>query len=257
MSRSLLSGEVSALCYLKEVEIMCGRYTLGHSVDEVIERFGVQQLSLDMPPRFNIAPTQPVAVVTQNGTRVLDGYRWGLIPSWAKDVAIGNRMINARAETLAEKPVFKSALLRRRCLVPADGFYEWKREGSGKSARKQPMRVHHRDNGIFAFAGLWDEWQSPDGSPIRSCTIITTTPNELMAGIHDRMPAILRREDEEAWLHPGGDSKFDLPPLLEMLRPYTDGELAAHPVSTQVNSPVFDAPTCIEPLESDDESGSQ
>jgi putative SOS response-associated peptidase YedK len=235
---------------------MCGRYTLGHSVEDVIERFSVQQLSLDMPPRYNIAPTQPIAVVTQNGTRVLDGYRWGLVPSWAKDLSFGNRMINARAETLAEKPVFKSALLRRRCLVPADGFYEWKREGSGKSARKQPMRVHHRDNGLFAFAGLWDEWQAPDGSPIRSCTIITTAPNELMSGIHDRMPAILRREDEEAWLHAPGEDKYDLPPLLAMLRPYADGELATHPVSTQVNSPVFDAPTCIAPLESDDESDS-
>jgi putative SOS response-associated peptidase YedK len=231
---------------------MCGRYTLGHSVEDVIERFAVQQLSLDMPPRYNIAPTQPVAVITQNGTRVLDGYRWGLVPSWAKDINIGNRMINARAETLAEKPVFKSALLRRRCLIPADGFYEWKREGTGKGARKQPMRVHHKDNYIFAFAGLWDEWQAPDGSPIRSCAIITTAPNDLMSGIHDRMPAILRREDEEAWLRPGGDSKHDLPPLLEMLRPYADGELAAHPVSTQVNSPVFDASTCIEPVESGD-----
>jgi putative SOS response-associated peptidase YedK len=155
---------------------MCGRYTLGHSVDEVVERFSVQQLSLEMPPRFNIAPTQPVAVVTQNGTRVLDGYRWGLVPSWAKDINIGNRMINARAETLAEKPVFKSALLRRRCLIPADGFYEWKREGTGKGARKQPMRVHHKDNYIFAFAGLWDEWQAPDGSPIRSCATSRQRP---------------------------------------------------------------------------------
>jgi putative SOS response-associated peptidase YedK len=220
---------------------MCGRYILEHTAEEVATRFGVQQVLFTLTPRYNIAPSQPVAVVTQNGVRSLDGYKWGLVPSWAKDPQIGSRMINARAETLAEKPAFKSALMRRRCLIPADGFYEWK----GKGKAKQPMRVHTRSGEMFAFAGLWEEWNAPDGSPLRTCTIITTNPNHFMADIHDRMPAILRREDEDAWLD---TETKDVPHLLSLLRPYPDEELAAHPVSTQVNSPVFDSPQCVESI---------
>jgi putative SOS response-associated peptidase YedK len=234
---------------------MCGRYTQTQSVDQLIERFQVQQIGFEFGPRYNIAPSQPVATVFQEkvGGRALDAFRWGLIPSWAKDQSIGSKMINARAETLAEKPSFKSALLRRRCLIPADGFYEWHKEGSGKTARKQPIRIHLKSNEAFAFAGLWDEWHSPDGSPLRSCTIITTAPNALMSQIHNRMPAILRPEDEAAWLDVAANDRDDVPHLLHMLRPYPDEELAAHPVSTSVNSPAFDAEGCIAPIESEDE----
>ena len=235
---------------------MCGRYMQTLSVDQLAMRFQVAQIGLELPPRYNIAPSQAVATVFQDKKygRVLDAFRWGLVPSWAKDMSIGNKMINARAETLAEKPSFKTALLRRRCLVPADGFYEWKTEGSGKAARKQPIRVHLKSNEAFAFAGLWDEWQSPDGSPLRTCTIITTAPNSLMSEIHNRMPAILRPEDEAAWLDVAGNDRDDVPHLLHMLRPYNDAELAAHPVSSQMNSPAFDGEGCIAPVESESEN---
>jgi putative SOS response-associated peptidase YedK len=147
---------------------MCGRYTQTQSVDKLVERFQVQQIGFEFEPRYNIAPSQAIATVTQQqaGGRVLDGFRWGLIPSWAKDQSIGHKMINARAETLAEKPSFRSALLRRRCLIPADGFYEWRKEGSGKAgdgkaARKQPMRIHLKSQEAFAFAGLWESGTHP------------------------------------------------------------------------------------------------
>ncbi|HEX8833771.1 MAG TPA: SOS response-associated peptidase [Abditibacteriaceae bacterium] len=232
---------------------MCGRYTQTKSVNQLIERFQVQQIGFEFGPRYNIAPSQPVATVTEQPGygRVLDAFRWGLIPSWAKDESIGYKMINARAETLPEKPSFKIALLRRRCLIPADGFYEWMKEGEGKNARKQPMRIHLKSNEVFSFAGLWDEWTSPDGSPVRTCTVITTAPNELMSRIHNRMPAILRPEDEAAWLDVAGNDRDDVPHLLQMLQPYPDSELAAHAVSTSVNSPAFDAEGCIEPVEAE------
>jgi putative SOS response-associated peptidase YedK len=230
---------------------MCGRYILSHTTEEVAARFKVQEILFELTPRFNIAPTQPVPVVRQNGSRVLDGFRWGLVPFWAKDPQIGNKMINARAETLAEKPSFKKSLAQRRCLIPADGFYEWMRKGK----EKQPMYIHPASGDVFAFAGLWDEWRSPDGSPLRTCTIITTTPNELMSGIHNRMPAILRPEDEELWLD---KSITDAPELLSLLRPYPDEALKAQPVSTAVNSPVFDSPQCVESIvEEDSEEGTR
>jgi putative SOS response-associated peptidase YedK len=231
---------------------MCGRFQQSKSVDQLIERFRVQQIGFEFGgPRYNIAPSQPVATVLQEREegRVLDAFRWGLIPSWAKDPAIGNKMINARAETLAEKPSFKTALRRRRCLIPADGFYEWKKEGEGKATRKQPIRIHLKSEEPFAFAGLWDEWVTPDGSPVRSCTIITTAPNKMMSEIHNRMPAILRPEDEAAWLDVAGNDRDDVPHLLHMLRPYADEEMTSHPVSTAINSPALDDEGCIASIE--------
>jgi len=218
---------------------------------DLLARFSVQQLLFTPRARYNIAPTQQVPVILNDsdGLRTLDGFQWGLVPHWAKDPSIGSKMINARAETLAEKPSFRNALVRRRCLVPADGFYEWKKEGEGKAARKQPMRIHLKSGEAFAFAGLWEEWKQPDGSPLRTCTIITTAPNNLMSEIHNRMPAILRPEDEAAWLDVAGNDRDDVPHLLEMLRPYGDGELAAHPVSSQMNSPAFDSESCIVAVE--------
>lgn len=219
---------------------MCGRFTLTQPAQAVAERFGVQFVLFQFSPRYNIAPSQPVAVIIQNGERRLEACRWGLVPFWAKDPEIGHRLINARAETLAEKPAFKYSLTRRRCLIPADGFYEWRKEGN----RRVPVYIRRRDGGLFAFAGLWDEWQSPDGSPLRTCTIITTEPNALIAAIHNRMPAILKPQDEAVWL----DTSLKNPSqLLTMLHPYPEAELEAYPVSLRVNSPNNDDPSCIQP----------
>ena len=220
---------------------MCGRFTLTQPASAVAERFGAQYVLFEFSPRYNIAPSQPVAVVIQDGGRRLEACRWGLVPFWAKDPEIGNRLINARAETLAEKPAFKYSLARRRCLIPADGFYEWRKEGN----RRVPMYIRRRDGGLFAFAGLWDEWQSPDGSPLRTCTIITTQPNSLIAPIHYRMPAILKPENEMLWLDP---ALKDPAQLLGMLRAYPEMELDAYAVSGHVNNPNHDDPMCIVPV---------
>ena len=219
---------------------MCGRFTLHQTTDEIQARFGIQQVLFPLEPRSNIAPSQPVAVVIHEGTRCLDGYRWGLVPSWAKDPKIGSRMINARAETLGEKPSFRAALIRRRCLVIADGFYEWKQEGKARI----PFYVRLRSGEPFAFAGLWEEWQAPDGAPLRTSTIITVAPNDLMAKIHNRMPAILGKEARDAWMDPAAKNG---PDMLRLLVPYPDREMEAFSVSTRVNAPTFDDPACIQP----------
>jgi putative SOS response-associated peptidase YedK len=221
---------------------MCGRFTLFHTPEEVAERFGVNSI-LETAAQYNIAPTQNIAVVTQNGTRHMESFHWGLIPSWAKDPAIGSKMINARAETLAEKPSFRTALSRRRCLIPADGFYEWQAAQDGPKAVKTPMYLHRKDSGLFAFAGLWDEWHTPDGSPLRSCTIVTTTPNSVAAPIHDRMPVILHPEDEAFWLD---KTVTDPHSLLSLLVPYPAEEMEAYPVSRRVNVPISDDPQLLD-----------
>lgn len=208
---------------------MCGRYTLITDITKIAESFGVEP-ALNAVPRYNIAPTQDIVAVVKNGEAHLTTLRWGLIPSWAKDESIGSRMINARAETLAEKPSFKSLLRRHRCLVVADGFYEWKAEGRGKT----PMYITLADGQPFAFAGLWDLWRSPDGPEIRSCTIVTTEPNELMASIHNRMPAILRPGAYEDWLNP---QLRDEQVLTHWLSPYPSELMTARPVSRLVNNP--------------------
>lgn len=221
---------------------MCGRFTLHHSAEEVADRF-LAELMPELEPRYNIAPTQPVTVVTQNGTRHLAQFHWGLIPSWAKDRSIGHRMINARVETVAEKPAFRTALQRRRCLIPADGFYEWREADNPEEGGRTPMYIHRQDDALFAFAGLWDEWHDPQsGEPLRSCTIITGTPNPLVAPIHDRMPIILRREDEARWLD---KSLNDTESLLSLLVPYAADEIEVYPVSRRVNAPVVDDPSLL------------
>ena len=222
---------------------MCGRFTLYHTPEEVGARFGAEDV-LETDARYNIAPTQTIAVVTQNGMRHMESYRWGLIPSWAKDPSIGSKMINARAESLAEKPSFRTALSRRRCLIPADGFYEWQAPPDGAKGAKTPMYLHRKDSGLFAFAGLWDEWRTPDGSPLRSCTIVTTAPNAVAAPIHDRMPVILHPEDEDFWLDP---SVTDPHNLLSLLVPYPAEDMEAYSVSRQVNVPTIDAPELLAP----------
>lgn len=227
---------------------MCGRFTL-RQPDRLAERFQAE-LDLDgaLPPRFNVAPAQPVPIVvaTPAGRR-LHLARWGLIPSWAKDPSIGHRLINARAETLAEKPSFRAALRSRRCLVPADGFFEWQRAGG----RKTPYFLHRRDDGLFAFAGLYEHWRDPAGRTVTSCTIITTTPNETVgaggpggSAIHDRMPAILAPDEEAAWLDPAtGESGR----WRRLLRPYPGEWMALYPVAPLVNRPGHDVPAVIAP----------
>lgn len=231
---------------------MCGRFTLHHDLEEIEERFEAAPapgLVAETGPRYNIAPTQSVLAVTQDGrtgARLLDGLHWGLIPSWAKDPGIGTKMINARGETLAEKPSFRTALARRRCLIPADGFYEWQDAlavpGGPKKPPKTPMHLRLQDGGLFAFAGLWDEWRAPDGSPLRSCTIITTAPNAVAASVHDRMPVILAPEEEALWLDP---SVSDAARLLPLLAPYPADLMEAYAVSRAVNASTFDDPQLI------------
>ncbi|MBI2504465.1 MAG: SOS response-associated peptidase [Candidatus Latescibacteria bacterium] len=220
---------------------MCGRFALHHATAEVAEHFGVEQLSIELAPRYNIAPSQPVAVVRQRGVRSLDACKWGLVPSWAKDPKIGNRMINARAETLAEKPSYKGALKRRRCLIPASGFYEWRQQ----DGERIPTYIRAVDDSLLALAGLWEEWRPPQGEPLHTCTILTTQANAFMAPIHTRMPVILSPAGWERWLDPG---QQELDPLLALLQPLAGDELAAHAVGRQVNAASCDEPFCIQPV---------
>lgn len=217
---------------------MCGRYTQTASLAELQSRFGFRPAQLELKPRYNIAPTQDAPVVIEEDGRRLELLRWGLIPSWAKDRSIGHRMINARAETLAEKPAFKGLFKDRRCLVLADSFYEW-RHPSG-SHQKVPVRVVLESGEPFALAGLWDVWKDKDGRLVRSFTIITTDANAAVQPLHDRMPVILRREDEGRWLNPKADAQA----LTSMLQPWAGG-LKLYEVSREVNSPKNDSPECI------------
>ena len=218
---------------------MCGRFTLTADMNDLQSAFPWVEIPPEMQPRFNIAPSQPVGVIPNDGKNKFDYFVWGLIPSWAKDPAIGNRMINARAETLDQKPSFRSAFQRRRCLILADGFYEWRKDNG-----KTPYYIHLESKKPFAFAGLWDTWHSKDGSEIRSCTIITTSPNELMATIHNRMPVILPVEAYPIWIDPQNQNTEQ---LTEMLGPYPAMQMVAYPVSKTVNNPKIDLPACILP----------
>jgi putative SOS response-associated peptidase YedK len=218
---------------------MCGRFGQTATPAELAAAFDAQWRCPEPAlPRFNISPTQHVPVLLlEEGRRVLDMFRWGLIPGWAKDASIGQKMINARAETVAEKPAYRAALARRRCLIPAAGFYEWKKVGKVKV----PHWIHPAGGAPLAFAGLWEVWRPKDAEPVQSFTILTTTPSADVAGLHDRMPVILDGAGREAWLS-AGTSVDDLTALL---RPAPDGFLRAHPVSTAVNRPVYDGPELI------------
>lgn len=224
---------------------MCGRFTQTVDIETLARRFGVQVPNADewatCAPRYNIAPTQSVIIVRDDGQRVLRQMRWGLIPHWAKDPAIGNRMINARAETVADKPAFKSAFAKRRCLILADGFYEWQKRGT----IKQPMRIVLKSREPFGFAGLWDRWVSPEAEEIYTCTIITTEANELLQPVHERMPVILPQSAEALWLDP---KMTDPEKLLPLLKPYPSDEMEFYPVSRVVNSPANDTPECLVPI---------
>jgi putative SOS response-associated peptidase YedK len=221
---------------------MCGRYTMHHTPGQLEMRFGITQARATPTERYNIAPVQAVPVVLENdGARFLESFQWGLVPSWAKDPGIGNKMINARAETLLEKPSYRQAVSRRRCLLPADGFYEWKTEGSAR----QPMHIRRKDGELFAFAGLWEEWRQPDDTLLRTCTIITTSPNAVLLPIHDRMPAILLPDQEEIWLDAASHSATE---ALTLLQPYPADWMEAYPVDRRVNVPTIEDPALLNSL---------
>jgi putative SOS response-associated peptidase YedK len=221
---------------------MCGRFTLTLDPAKLRDAFPGIFIPDELKPRFNIAPSQPVAVIPNTGENKLDFFTWGLIPSWAKDPDIGNRLINARAETITEKPSFRTSFKRRRCLILADGFFEWKVEDNSK--RKTPYFIRLKSGQPFAFAGLWDAWRPADGSEILSCAIITTTPNELTGTIHNRMPAILAPNAYEEWL----DVEEQKPEALSaFLKPYPASEMTAYPISNLVNAPQNDIPEVIKP----------
>ena len=221
---------------------MCGRFTLTVDPGQLQEAFPWAEIPEGIPLRYNIAPSQPAAVLPNDGLNRVDFYNWGLIPFWAKDPKIGNRLINARAETLAEKPSFRGSFKYKRCLVLADGFYEWRKEPGTKT--KTPMYLRMKNKKPFAFAGLWDTWHSSDGSEIRTFTIITTEPNILVEEIHNRMPVILPKIAYSDWLQEGEN---DLSLLKSFLHPYPAEEMEAYPVSRYVNSPQNDSPECIIP----------
>ena len=217
---------------------MCGRYSLIADLGDLARRFEFDGDWDAFDKRHNIAPTQGVLTVRGSAPRHAEIMRWGLVPSWAKDLKVGNRMFNARGETVAERPAFRTPLRRRRCLVLADGFYEWQKVAGGK----RPMRIALKSGEPFAFAGLWETWRDPSGIVIPSCTIITTTPNELMPPIHDRMPVILPRELEELWL----DTELqDAAVLTDLLVPYPAEAMEAYGASTLVNSAANDGPEVI------------
>ena len=216
---------------------MCGRYTISTPADVLAELFDLDVVP-ELVARYNVAPTQKAPVVTeQDGGRKLDLMRWGLVPHWAKDRSIGSRLINARSETVAEKPAFRGSFRNQRCLVPADGFYEWKKEG----AIKQPYLIRLKSGAPFAIAGLWSRWQDPEGEELLTYTLLTTAPNSLLASIHNRMPVIVPPEAFASWL---GHS--DRGELESLLLSHPAEAMEAGPVSRLVNSPAHDDPRCVE-----------
>lgn len=223
---------------------MCGRYRLSRRKQIIEERFDAAPEAEDWSPRYNIAPTQPVPVIRREPnqpTRELSVLRWGLIPSWATDPTIGYKTINARSETVTTTASFREPFRSRRCLIPADGFYEWKKDGKSK----QPYCFEVADGELFAFAGLWDQWTAPQGKVVETCTILTTTPNAHLADLHDRMPVILRPDDYDRWLNPvPGDTET----ALRMLVPYA-GAMRRYPVSTRLNQVQNDDEDCARPIE--------
>lgn len=223
---------------------MCGRFTLTVSADLLVQTFNLPLLP-NWEARYNIAPTQSVVTVLKPSAQEEKQFqmmKWGLVPSWSKDPKIGAKMINARSETVHEKPSFRTPFRRQRCLIPADGFYEWTEGEAGK----QPIYIRKKDQSVFAFAGLWDHWEKGD-EVIDSCTIITSEPNELLKKYHHRMAVMLRPEDYDLWMDPDMN---DPEPLLELLKPYPAEEMEAFAVNKTVNNARNDVPECIEPIES-------
>jgi putative SOS response-associated peptidase YedK len=232
---------------------MCGRYTSTSTTTELATAFGVEEVKTDeLPLRYNVAPTQPVYAVAERrverGARIrqLGAFRWGLVPSWAKDPSVGARMINARAETVATRSAYRDALVRRRCIIPADGFYEWQVTEDGRGQRhKVPHLIRHRDGTPLAFAGLWEVWRRDSGGdPLRSCVIVTTAANEHLAPLHDRMPVVLPRGAWDRWLDRAND---DVEALRRLLVPAPADDFEAYPVGPLVNNVANDGPELILP----------
>jgi putative SOS response-associated peptidase YedK len=224
---------------------MCGRYRLSRRKQLVEEYFESPSSEKDWTPRYNIAPTQPIPVIRQHPkepVRQLSLMKWGLVPSWAKDASAAAGMINARSETAATKPAFRDPLKFRRCLIPADGFYEWKRDGK----TKQPFCFEVNDGELFAFAGLWDRWKNSSGDWIKTCSILTTTPNSVTSAIHDRMPVILDPDSYDLWLDPGMNDGAAAAELLEL---FDARIMRCYPVSPRVNSATNDDEECCRPVE--------
>ncbi|MFZ3371036.1 MAG: SOS response-associated peptidase [Candidatus Sulfotelmatobacter sp.] len=224
---------------------MCGRYRLSRRKQFIEEQFDTADWQDDWSPRYNIAPTQPIPVVRQHPKeprRDLSLMRWGLIPSWAKDTSSAARMINARSETAHTLPAFREAMKSRRCLIPADGFYEWKRDGK----TKQPFCFEVSEGQLFAFAGLWERWRDPSGQWVKSCSILTTTPNAVTSAVHDRMPVILHPDSYDLWLDPGMQN---VAAISELLKPYDAGLMRCYPVSTRINHVANDDEECSRPVE--------
>jgi putative SOS response-associated peptidase YedK len=219
---------------------MCGRFLLAVDPAELQDAFPQFIFKNPIDHRFNIAPSQPVLVIPNDSSFTADHFLWGLIPSWEKDPTIGSRMINARAETLSEKPSFRGPFKYHRCLILSNGFYEWRQQPGSKA--KTPFFIRLKNGKPFAFAGLWDEWHSPDGSQIKSCAIITTSPNSLVASIHNRMPVILPTDTYFHWLDPSPQTSNT---LQDLLIPYPADEMIASPVSSYVNNPANSGPECI------------
>lgn len=221
---------------------MCGRYSFAPELKIVNEHYDITVNDNDLDQNYNCAPSQQLPVVSNDNPGALSKYHWGLIPFWAKDKKIGYKMINARGETITEKPSFRNAFKKRRCLVPADAFYEWKRMTGSKE--KIPYRIFLKDQPLFSMAGIWETWKNPEGEYIRSFSIITTTPNELMAEIHDRMPVILSKTDEKTWLESGNQEE-----LLNLIRPFPAAGMDAYRISKLVNSPRNNSKEIIEKVE--------
>jgi putative SOS response-associated peptidase YedK len=224
---------------------MCGRYRLSRRKQIIEEHFDSADWQDDWSPRYNIAPTQTVPVIRQHPKeprRELSLMCWGLIPSWAKDSSGAARMINARSETAATKPAFRDPLKSRRCLIPADGFYEWQRT----STSKQPFCFEVGDGGLFAFAGLWERWRDPSGQWVKSCSILTTTPNAVTSAVHDRMPVILGKDDYDLWLDPGMQN---VAAISELLKPCEPQFMRCYAVSSRVNHVGNDDEECSRPVE--------
>jgi len=207
---------------------MCGRFSIAKERDEIEDRFEIHIDPAMFTKNYNAAPSQILPIITNEEQEQASFHKWGLIPHWAKDETIGNKLINARGETIAEKPSFRDAAEKRRCLVITDGFYEWQRSGG----EKQPYRITLADESLFTFAGLWESWKAEDGRDVRTFTIITTEPNELMKPIHNRMPVMLTPDNERVWI-----SDESLEDVIHLLQPYDEKEMNAYPVTKKVNSP--------------------
>lgn len=220
---------------------MCGRYVVNTTKEILKKKFKVKDVPDVKLERFNIAPTQDViAVRSFEGEREITTLRWGLIPSWAKDEKMASKMINARSETVTEKPSYRQAFQKRRCLIPTSGFYEWQKSKDGK----QPFYFYMKENDLFAFAGLWESWRNTESEIIETCTILTTEANEVLKPVHERMPVIISESYYDLWLDEDARRQ---PERLELLRPFSASEMSSHPVSTLVNSPQNNDAACIEP----------